>query len=242
MELLQIGDMVEVMPSDKVPADGTVVRGSSSIDESAITGEPILVLEQTSEAPIEAFADRIAGYFVSTVKSLAAIIVGMCIGAKNGILTKGGSALEASHSPKRVVLDKTALRAKLHKTALVVVCQVGIAPEGVWVDMSPKGKAAVVAEPMEKDNRGVAMVGDRDQRLVCARSGYCRHRAVVGDPRSVFSKIRRNLFWAGVYNVLGIPLAMGLFLPFGLHLHPKMAGAMMAVSVISVVTSSLLLE
>ncbi|KAI9435328.1 hypothetical protein H4582DRAFT_1971504, partial [Lactarius indigo] len=37
MELLQIGDMVEVMPSDKVPADGTVVRGSSSIDESAIT-------------------------------------------------------------------------------------------------------------------------------------------------------------------------------------------------------------
>ncbi|KAI9435332.1 hypothetical protein H4582DRAFT_2100471 [Lactarius indigo] len=267
---MAIGDTVKVVPGDNVPADGTIVRGSSSIDESAITGtrpgpraswgfrDGAMVngLDafdmMTSEAPIEAFADRIAGYFVSTVISLAAIIVGMCIGAKNGIPTKGGGELEASHSLKRVVLDKTASRAKLcvrpspsrpkRASALVVVCQVGIAPGGVWVGMSPKGKAAVVAELMEKDNGGVPMVGDRDQRLVCTRSGYCRHHAVVGDPRSVFSTIRRNLVWACVYNVLGIPLAMGLFLPFGLHLHPIMAGAVMAFGSVGVVTSSLLLK
>ncbi|KAF8257368.1 hypothetical protein EI94DRAFT_1758882 [Lactarius quietus] len=57
---------------------------------------------------------------------------------------------------------------------------------------------------------------------------------------SIFCTIRRNLIWACVYNVLGIPLAMGLFLPLGLHLHPMMAGAMMAFSSVSVVTSSLL--
>ena len=200
-ELLQIGDTVKVVPGDKVPADGTVVRGSSNIDESAITGEPVPVLKQvgdaviggtvnglgafdmvvtragkdtalaqivklvedaqTSKAPIQAFADRIAGYFVPTVISLAAItffgwillssvlteaqlpdmfhhhgkvavclqlcisvvvvacpcalglstptaiMVGTGVGAKNGILIKGGRALEASRTLKRVVLDKT---------------------------------------------------------------------------------------------------------------------------------------
>jgi Cu+-exporting ATPase len=202
-ELVQVGDTVKLVPGDKVPADGTVVRGSSSVDESAITGEALPVLKQagdtviggtvnglgtfdmlvtragkdtalsqivrlveeaqTSKAPIQAFADRVAGYFVPTVISLAAItffgwillssvvsdeslpklfhrhgasklgvclqmcisvivvacpcalglatptaiMVGTGIGAQNGILIKGGRALEASRGIKRVVLDKT---------------------------------------------------------------------------------------------------------------------------------------
>jgi len=202
-ELVEVGDTCKVVPGDKIPADGTVVRGSSSIDESAITGEAVPVTKQpgdhviggtvnnvgtfdmivtragkdtalaqivrlveeaqTSKAPIQAFADRVAGYFVPTVISLAlltfvtwviissiindeslpvmfhkhgasklAICLQMCIsvvvvacpcalglstptaimvvtgmGAKNGILIKGGRALEASKSIKRVVMDKT---------------------------------------------------------------------------------------------------------------------------------------
>ncbi|KAH9953654.1 E1-E2 ATPase-domain-containing protein [Russula dissimulans] len=551
-ELLEIGDTVKVVPGDKVPADGTVVRGTSSIDESAITGEPVPVVKQvgdaiiggtvnqlgafdmvvtragkdtalaqivklvedaqTSKAPIQAFADRVAGYFVPTVISLAAvtflgwmtissvltdtqlpemfhhhgtsklavclqlcisvivvacpcalglstptaIMVGTGIGAKNGILIKGGRALEASRGLKRVVLDKTGtvtegkltvaglawaptselgetqsyavtdidssmlettmaadgvttraaviamvavtearsehplakavaswgkslsgsgtpdatvetfesvtgqgvratvvlssgqkytvwvgssrfvtdsdegylpsglarfelneaergrtiicvaiastalrplpvlaislsdapkpssaraisalqdmgievnlLTGDRRSTALVVAQHVGIKPEGVWADMSPKGKAAVVKDLM-KEGRGVAMVGDgindslalseatvgialssgtsvaiEAADIVLMRSDLLDVVAALDLSNSIFGTIRRNLIWACVYNVLGIPLAMGLFLPFGLHLHPMMAGAMMAFSSVSVVTSSLFLR
>jgi Cu+-exporting ATPase len=51
-ERLQIGDTVKVVPGDKVPTDGTVVRGTSSIDESAIAGEPVPVLKQFGDIVI----------------------------------------------------------------------------------------------------------------------------------------------------------------------------------------------
>jgi len=61
--------------------------------------------------------------------------------------------------------------------------------------------------------------------------------------RATMSKIRQNMFWALVYNIVGIPVAAGVLYPFtGLLLNPMFAGGAMALSSVSVVTNSLTLR
>ncbi len=59
---------------------------------------------------------------------------------------------------------------------------------------------------------------------------------------TTFKRIKLNLFWALIYNLIGIPIAAGLFVGLGLQLTPEIAALAMAFSSVSVVTSSLLLN
>ncbi|KAL1407637.1 Cu(2+)-transporting P-type ATPase [Vanrija albida] len=552
-ELVQVDDVVLVVPGEKIAADGVVISGSSSVDESMVTGESMTIAKgvgdqviggtvnglgtitfrvtgagsdttlahivtlvheaQTSKAPIQAFADRIAGIFVPIVISLAlatffawmavamfkhhlpaafsapgaskfgvclklcisvivvacpcalglstptAVMVGTGVGAQNGILIKGGKALEACQDVKIVVLDKTgtvttgkmvvsdvkwargnspttesgltssealsltsaapplqrhailslialsesrsehpiavavasygrealsdaglsppagevldfesvpgegieatvrmhgreerirlgkpsyilasgngkaaeaglsalpgalqrfeseqsaearmvvfvsivrdgeaipvlslaladtpkptstqaiaALRGMGVRVALLsgdseattraVARAVGIDEDEVYAGVSPKGKAVIVRDLQATGN--VAMVGDgindspalvaaslgialgsgtsvamEAADVVLMRSDLLDVVAALDLGRAIFSKIKANLLWACCYNVFMIPLAMGILLPWGIHLHPMMAALAMAFSSVSVVLSSLTLK
>ncbi len=79
--------------------------------------------------------------------------------------------------------------------------------------------------------------------ILLMRNSLSDVAAVLRLSRATFRKIRQNLFWAFVYNIVAIPAAAGAFLPaYHFTLSPSNAGLLMALSSISVVTNSLLLR
>jgi Cu+-exporting ATPase len=535
-ELIEMGDVVILRPGDKIPADGTVTRGESYIDESMVTGEAMPILKkkgallmagtingaarmefvvtragrdtqlsqivrlvqeaQTSRAPIQQFADTVAGYFVPVIITLGlatfvawmilshvlpyppkvflshasggkfmvcfklciaviafacpcalglatptAVMVGTGVGAEQGILVKGGAALETATKINHIVFDKTGTltvgkmsvskadikgewankknlwwtliglaemgsehpiakaivrSAKEHlrlgpdgvldgsvgdfdavvgkgisanveaalsqertrykvlignaafllaegvnvpefidepltpsapahsrgpqprsagittihtaigktytgtlslsdtikpsaravvaalsrlgitssivtgdtsASALVVAAAIGIDSADVHASATPSDKKAIVAD-LQSRGYCVGMVGDgindspalasadigialstgTDVAMEAASIVLMSNTDLLAIPaslvlsRAIFRRIKMNLLWACMYNVIGLPFAMGVFLPWGLWLHPMAAGAAMASSSVSVVVSSLHLK
>jgi Cu+-exporting ATPase len=64
LELVQVGDRLRVRPGEKVPVDGVVVEGTSSVDESMLTGEPIPVAKQTGDKVIGATINGTGGLII----------------------------------------------------------------------------------------------------------------------------------------------------------------------------------
>ena len=79
--------------------------------------------------------------------------------------------------------------------------------------------------------------------IILTRSNPLDIERAIRLGRATLSKVKQNLFWAFFYNVVGIPIAAGVFyLPLGLTLKPELAGLAMALSSITVVSNALLLR
>ncbi|WP_310483393.1 heavy metal translocating P-type ATPase [Chamaesiphon sp. VAR_48_metabat_403] len=105
------------------------------------------------------------------------------------------------------------------------------------------------APALAQADLGIALNAGTDVAIEVADIILMRDRlldvvAAIKLSRATLSKIRQNLFWAAIYNLIGIPAAAGVLYWFGwgAMLSPSAAGAMMALSSVSVVTNSLLLK
>lgn len=151
------------------------------------------------------------------------------------------------------------------KTAKRVAENVGI--DVVKADCSPSDKGAYIRQ-LQSEGKVVAMVGDgindsealaqsdvsvamgkgadvaKDvAKITILSSDLLLIPAAYGLSKKTVKIIRQNLFWAFIYNVLGIPVAAGVLIPInGFMLSPMIAGAAMALSSVSVVTNSLRLR
>jgi Cu+-exporting ATPase len=153
------------------------------------------------------------------------------------------------------------------RTAEAIARQAGIKAENVFAEVLPQDKAAHVAK-LQEGGRKVAMVGDgindapalakadigiamgsgtdvamETGNVVLMRNDLSDVPRALRLSRLTMSKIRQNMFWALIYNIIGIPIAAGLlYYSTGWLLSPILAGAAMALSSVSVVSNSLLLK
>jgi Cu+-exporting ATPase len=236
---------------------GTVAGRRIAVGNRALLGE--LGIDAT---PLTEQADQLAAeghtpLFVAVDSALGGLIT-----VADPVRPESRDAVERLH---RLGLETVLLTGDGAATASAVARAVGI--ERVLAEVLPEGKLTEI-RGLQQQGRSVAMVGDGlndapalAQADVGIAMGTGTDVAIEagavtlmrGDPRGVaeaiqlarrtMGVIRQNLFWAFIYNVIGIPVAAGALYPlFGLRLTPTVAAAAMAMSSVTVVSNSLRLR
>ncbi|MET3731133.1 heavy metal translocating P-type ATPase [Moheibacter stercoris] len=175
------------------------------------------------------------------------------------------STPKAIQSLKEMGIDLYMLTGDNEATAKAIAEQVGI--ENYQAEVLPQDKAAFVKK-LQEQGKIVAMVGDgiNDStalatadvsiamgkgsdiamdvaKMTIISSDLTKIPQAIKLSKQTVATIKQNLFWAFIYNLIGIPIAAGILYPInGFLLNPMLAGAAMALSSVSVVTNSLRLK
>lgn len=215
--------------------------------ETFITDQGVKIPKEIESKTNELRREAKTVIFVSREKTLIGVIA-----AQDRIKKESKKAIE---SLQKMKLNVALLTGDHLASANAVAKKLGI--KEVYADVSPKKKAEIVSS-LQKENKKVAFVGDGlndAPALAQADLGLAIGTGTdvaiatgqivimkgspekVGDAiklsRTTFRAIKQNLFWAFIYNIVGIPLAA-----FG-YLNPVIASAAMAMSSVSVLTNSL---
>jgi P-type Cu2+ transporter len=239
----------QAIDSETVPGLGTIARSASG--HKVLLGSALWLQEQGIEVSEDPQQDTTLVY-VSIDSQLAGVI---------GVVDPlRADAADTVRSLQQQGLEVVLLTGDRSIVAHKIAAELGITK--VFADIRPTQKAEIITE-LQK-NGSVAMVGDGlndAAALAVADVGMA-----IGDGTGVAidtadvvlmvdklagvqtaidlgqatgRKIRQNLFWAVIYNCLGIPVAAGLLYPWHITLDPAAAGACMAMSSVSVVLNSI---
>ena len=240
-------------------------RGATGIVDGTdlVVGNPTLMADWTVKTePLRDAAERLSGegktpMYVSLDGALAGLIA-----VADPIKPTSRAAVERM---RRMGLHVVLLTGDNQRTAEAVARQAGI--ERVVAGVLPEGKVEEVRR-LQSDGAVVAMVGDgindapalaqadvgiavgsgtdiavEASDVTLMRSDLAGVASAIALSRRTMRTMKQNLFWAFIYNVIGIPVAAGALYPaFGLLLSPILASAAMAFSSVSVVANSLRLR
>ncbi|KAK5074409.1 Cu(2+)-transporting P-type ATPase [Lithohypha guttulata] len=186
------------------------------------------------------------------------------LGLSDTIKPTAAATITALH---RMGISTSLVTGDTYSTALAIAEKVGISTDAIRASVSPGQKHDIVAE-LQGQGEIVAMVGDgindspalatanvgiglvsgSDIAVEAADIVIMRSDDLLNIPaalclcRTIFHRIKANLLWACGYNVIGLPFAMGFFLPFGYYMPPLASAIAMMFSSISVTLSSLALR
>jgi Cu+-exporting ATPase len=240
-------------------------RGATGVVEGSAlaVGNPLLMADYAIKVdPLRAEAERLAGegktpMFVAIDGELAGLLA-----VADPIKP---TSREAIARMKRMGLDVVLLTGDNQRTAEAVARQAGI--DRVVAGVLPEGKVDEIRR-LQDGGAVVAMVGDgindapalaqadvgiaigtgtdiavEASDVTLMRGDLSSAAAAITLSRRTMRTMKQNLFWAFIYNVVGIPVAAGALYPvFGILLSPILASAAMAFSSVSVVTNSLRLR
>lgn len=235
--------------------------------KAIINGKTVLVgtekLMQDSKVDISSAAKALEGLSGKTLSLLA--VDGKIQGIIGVADTARPSAKKAIDGLKALGIEVVMMTGDHQKVADVVAKELGI--DRVFAQVLPENKAEHVKK-LQQEGKFVAMVGDGindapalAQADIGIAIGAGTDVAIEtgdivlmkSDPADILSaiilskatvrKMKQNLFWAAIYNVLAIPVAAGVFYPsFGISLAPEIAALLMSVSSIIVATNAVLLK